>query len=110
MYTELHTHSHFSFLDGASPTRSLVERAACLGMKALAITDHDGLYNACVFTRTAKEAGIKPIIGAELTLEGENHLTLLVENARGYTNLSQLITKAHLAGSKGSPVLSETEL
>jgi len=110
MYTELHAHSNFSFLDGASPTRSLVERAACLGMEALAITDHDGLYNACVFTRTAKEAGIKPIIGAELTLEGEHHLTFLVENARGYTNLSQLITKAHLAGSKGSPVLSETEL
>jgi len=59
MYIELHTHSNFSFLDGASPTRSLIERAACLGMKALAITDHDGLYNACVFTRTAKEAGIK---------------------------------------------------
>jgi error-prone DNA polymerase len=110
MYTELHSHSNFSFLDGASPTRALVERAASLGMKALAITDHDGLYNACLFTRLAKEAGIKPIIGAELTLEGERHLTLIVENNRGYENLSHLITRGHLAGSKGKPVLSGTEL
>lgn len=110
MYTELHTHSNFSFLDGASPTHSLVKRAAFLGMEALAITDHDGLYNACIFSKAAKEAGIKPIIGAELTLEGEHHLTVLIENAKGYANLSQLITRAHLAGSKGNPVLSEGEL
>ncbi len=110
MYTELHAHSNFSFLDGASPTRALVERAASLGMDTLAITDHDGLYNACLFTRLAKEAGIKPIIGAELTLEGERHLTLLVENGRGYENLSHLITRGHLAGSKGKPVLSPADL
>ncbi len=106
MYTELHAHSNFSFLDGASPTHALVERAASLGMKALAITDHDGLYNACVFTRLAKQAGIKPIIGAELTCEGERHLTVLVENGKGYANLSSLITGGHLAGSKGRPLLS----
>jgi error-prone DNA polymerase len=110
MYTELHAHSNFSFLDGASSTRNLVERAASLGMDALAITDHDGLYNACVFSKTAKAAGIRPIIGAELTLEGDHHLTLLVENARGYASLSQLITRAQLAGSKGKPVLSEADL
>ena len=110
MYTELHAHSNFSFLDGASPTRSLVERAASLGMEALAMTDHDGLYNACIFSKAAKEAGIRPIIGAELTLEGEHHLTLLIENLKGYANLSQLITRAHLAGSKGNPVLSERDL
>jgi error-prone DNA polymerase len=110
MYTELHVHSNFSFLDGASPIRGLVERAASLGMKALAITDHDGLYNACAFTRLAQEAGIKPIIGAELTFEGERHLTFLVQNEKGYMNLSGLITRGHLAGSKGKPVLSEAEL
>jgi error-prone DNA polymerase len=110
MYAELHAHSNFSFLDGASSTRSLVERAVSLGMGALAITDHDGLYNACIFSKAAREAGIRPIIGAELTLEGDHHLTLLIENARGYANLSQLITRAHLAGSKGRPVLSEAEL
>ncbi|OPY01980.1 MAG: Error-prone DNA polymerase [Syntrophorhabdus sp. PtaB.Bin047] len=110
MYAELHAHSNFSFLDGASSTRSLVERAVSLGMGALAITDHDGLYNACIFSKAAREAGIRPIIGAELTLEGDHHLTLLIENTRGYANLSQLITRAHLAGSKGRPVLSEAEL
>ncbi len=110
MYTELHAHSNFSFLDGASSTRSLVERAVSLGMDALAITDHDGLYSACIFSKTAREAGIRPIIGAELTLEEDHHLTFLVENARGYANLSQLITRAQLAGSKGKPVLSEAEL
>jgi error-prone DNA polymerase len=110
VYTELHAHSNFSFLDGASPTHTLIERAAALDMKALAITDHDGLYNACVFTRLAKAAGIKPIIGAELTFVGDRHLTLLVENEKGYANLSGLITRGHLAGSKGKPVLSGTEL
>jgi error-prone DNA polymerase len=110
MYTELHTHSNFSFLDGASPISSLVERAVLLGMKAIAITDHDGLYNACNFTRIAKEAGIRPIIGAELTFDGGDHLTLLVENEKGYVNLSELITRGHMAGSKGVPVLSETDL
>ncbi|MHB8111432.1 MAG: DNA polymerase III subunit alpha [Syntrophorhabdaceae bacterium] len=110
MYTELHAHSNFSFLDGASPISSLVERAVLLGMKAIAITDHDGLYNACNFTRIAKEAGIRPIIGAELTFDGGDHLTLLVENDKGYVNLSELITRGHMAGSKGEPVLSETDL
>lgn len=110
MYIELHTHSNFSFLDGASRTEELIERAASLGMPALAITDHDGLYNACLFSQTAKRAGIKPIIGAEITLEGGHHLTFLVENREGYRNLSRLITKAHLAGSKGNPVLSYAAL
>lgn len=110
MYTELHAHSNFSFLDGASSTHNLIERAVSCGMKALAITDHDGFYNACVFMRLAKEAGIKPIIGVELTFEGKQHLTFLVENEKGYTNLSGLITRGHLAGPKGEPVLSGTEL
>ena len=70
MYIELHAHSNFSFLDGASRTEELVHQAASLGMPALAITDHDGLYNASAFFQAAKKAGIKPIIGAELTLEG----------------------------------------
>jgi error-prone DNA polymerase len=105
MYIELHAHSNFSLLDGASRTEELVERAASLGMPALAATDHNGLYNACLFSRKAKEAGIKPILGAELSLEGGSHITLLVENARGYANLSRLITKAQLSGSKGDPLI-----
>ncbi len=110
MYTELHAHSNFSFLDGASPMRKLVEQAASCGMTALALTDHDGLYNACVFTRLARQAGIRPIIGAELTFEGEKHLTFLVQNEKGYANLSGIITRGHLAGSKGKPVLSSDAL
>ena len=110
MYVELHTHSNFSFLDGASRTEELVHRAVSLGMPALAVTDHDGLYNASAFFRAAGKAGIKPIIGAELSLEGGHHLTLLVENDRGYANLSRLITKGHLAGSKGNPVLAVSEI
>ncbi|HEX2965235.1 MAG TPA: error-prone DNA polymerase [Syntrophorhabdaceae bacterium] len=110
MYIELHAHSNYSFLDGASTTKELVERAAALGMPALAMTDHDGLYNASAFFRIAKNAGIKPIIGAELTLENGNHLVLLVKDRKGYSNLSRLITKAHLAGSKGEPILAKTEL
>jgi error-prone DNA polymerase len=110
VYIELHAHSNFSFLDGASRTEELVHQAASLGMPALAVTDHDGLYNASAFFQAAKKAGIKPIIGAELTLEGDHHLTLLVENDKGYANLSRLITKAHLAGTKGNPVLATAEL
>ena len=110
MYIELHAHSNFSFLDGASRTEDLISRAASLGMSALAITDHNGLYSACVFSKAAKEAGIKPIIGAELSLEGGYHITLLAKDDKGYRNLSRLITKAHLAGSKGEPVLASSEL
>ncbi|HVN96454.1 MAG TPA: PHP domain-containing protein, partial [Syntrophorhabdaceae bacterium] len=110
LYIELHTHSNFSFLDGASRTEELIHRAASLGMPALAITDHDGLYNASAFYKAARKAGIKPIIGAELTLKEGFHLTLLVENHKGYSNLSRLISKAHLAGSKANPVLALSEL
>ena len=110
MYIELHAHSNFSLLDGASPTVELVDRAVALGMHALAITDHNGLYNACLFSTRAKEAGIKPIFGAEITFAGGHHLTFLVENAAGYANLSRLITRAQLYGSKGEPVLPLADL
>ena len=110
MYVELHCHSNFSLLDGASTVEQLVEAAHNAGMGGLALTDHNGLYAAPQFFRAAKEAGIKPVIGAELTLEGSFHVTLLVENSAGYTNLSRLITKAHLAGSKGDPRLTFADL
>ncbi len=110
MYCELHAHSNFSFLDGASRTEDLVERCASMGMPALAITDHNGLYSACLFSTKAREAGIKPILGAEVTLTGGYHLTLLTENAKGYANLSCLITKAQLSGTKGNPVLPYSAL
>ncbi len=70
MYIELHAHSGYSFLDGASHPEELVLRAAELGYPALALTDHDGLYGSMEFARAAKEAGIHPITGVELTVRG----------------------------------------
>ena len=96
MYIELHTHSYFSLLDGASSPEALLERALALGMPALALTDHDNLSGAVRFWRAARERDIHPIIGAEVTLEDERHLTLLAENQQGYANLSRLITLAYL--------------
>ena len=68
MFVHLHCHSAYSFLDGASPVQALVERAADLGMPALALTDHDNVAGAVEFDRAARAAGIKPIQGVELTL------------------------------------------
>jgi error-prone DNA polymerase len=94
-YVELHLHTAFSFLDGASLPEELVGRAADLGYQALAITDHDGLYGALEFARAARAANIAPITGAELTLTDGSHLTLLVETVAGYRNLCRLITAAY---------------
>jgi error-prone DNA polymerase len=95
-YVELHAHSAFSFLDGASQPEELALRASELGYPALALTDHDGLYGSLEFAHAAKALGVRPITGAELTLEGGSHVTLLVENRRGYSNLCRLLTRAHL--------------
>jgi error-prone DNA polymerase len=94
-YVELHLHTAFSFLDGASLPEELVGRAADLGYRALAITDHDGLHGAMEFARAARAAGIAPITGAELTLTDGSHLTFLAETVAGYSNLSRLITAAY---------------
>jgi len=106
-YIELHAHSYYSLLDGASSPKELVRRAAALGMPALALTDHDGLYGAVEFWRAAREAGVHPIIGAEVTLSDGAHLTLLTESPRGYSNLCRLISRAQLAGHKNNPVLAQ---
>ncbi|HEV2527393.1 MAG TPA: error-prone DNA polymerase [Thermomicrobiales bacterium] len=94
-YAELHLHTAFSFLDGASHPEEIVARAAELGYEYLAITDHDGLHGALEFSRACVERGIQPIVGAELTLTDGSHLTLLVESRTGYANLCRLITAAH---------------
>ncbi|HEY7294331.1 MAG TPA: PHP domain-containing protein, partial [Dehalococcoidia bacterium] len=91
-YVELHCHSCYSLREGASTPVELLEQAAKLGYKALALTDHDGLYGAMEFAREAKQRGIQPITGAEVTLQGGHHLTLLVESPRGYANLCRLIS------------------
>jgi error-prone DNA polymerase len=114
-YVELHTHSDHSLLDGVSSPEALVAQAAELGMPALALTDHDALYGAVRFTLAAQEAGIKPILGAEMTLagsefEGDDHLTLLVETAEGYANLCRLITLARRGQEKGIARLDKRDL
>src|SRR3989442_13139897 len=83
-YVELHAHSAYSFLDGASLPEELAARAAELGYEALALTDHDGVYGSLEFAHAAKAFGIRSITGAEVTLADRSHLTLLVENPQGY--------------------------
>ncbi len=102
-YVELHCHSAYSFLDGASQPEELAARAAELGYEALALTDHDGLYGSLEFAHAAKAFGVRAITGAEMTLDGGSHVTLLVESRRGYGNLCRLLTAAH-AGTRLFPV------
>ena len=94
-YVELHTHSAYSFLDGASQPEELAARAAELGYEALALTDHDGVYGSLEFAHAAKHFGVRPITGAEVTLADGSHVTLLVESESGYANLCRLLTAAH---------------
>jgi error-prone DNA polymerase len=115
-YAELHCHSNFSFLDGASHPEELVEEAARLGLDAIAITDHDGMYGVVRFAEAARELGVKTVFGAELSLgltapqsgipdpEGE-HLLVLARDPEGYRRLSRVISEAQIAGKeKGRPV------
>jgi len=115
-YVELHAHSAFSFLDGVSTPRELARAAAELGYPALALTDHDGVWGSMEFVGACKEleecgeAKIRAITGAEVTVRtpsprspaGYAHLTLLVEDARGYRNLCRLLTAAHAHTRDGS--------
>jgi len=110
MFVHLHVHSQFSFLDGVSSVEALVRQTALQGMPALAITDHNNLSGAVRFHKACREAGIKPIIGAEVTTESGHHLTLLAKSRRGYANLCQLLSKAHLSSKRGEPQTSEQML
>jgi error-prone DNA polymerase len=103
-YAELHCHSNFTFLDGAAHPETLARRAAELGYPALALTDRDGLYGAVRFWQAARDAGVRSIFGAEVTLEGGAHLTLLAATDEGYASLSRLLTKAREGRPKGEAV------
>src|SRR3954451_24357653 len=94
-YVELHLHSCYSFLDGASHPVEIAGEAARLGHTTLALTDHDGLHGAMEHAQACKALGIRPITGAEVTLDDGSHLTLLCEDATGYRNLCLLLTRAH---------------
>ncbi len=126
-YVELHCHSGYSFLDGASHPEELVHQAVELGYPALALTDHDGLYGSMAFAREAVEVGLQPITGVELTVRGcvapdpnrplppatsrpqeprdHGHVTLLAETPTGYANLCRLVTLAHRESPRGCPSL-----
>ncbi|GMU41046.1 MAG: error-prone DNA polymerase [Chloroflexota bacterium] len=97
-YVELHAHSNYSLLEGASSVDELLVAAHGQGHRALALTDHDGLYGAMEFARAAKEIGLRPVTGLELTLAEEDgsrhHVTLLAERREGYANLCRLSSEA----------------
>ncbi len=113
-YAELHAHSAYSFLDGASTPEELVEEASRLDLRAIALTDHDGLYGVVRFAEAAKELDMRTVFGAELSLSNTArtelpdppgpHLLVLARGPEGYRRLSRQLSAAHLAGGeKGKP-------
>jgi error-prone DNA polymerase len=120
VYIELHAASAFSFLQGASLPESLIERAATLGYPAMALLDADGVYGVPRFHKAATTAGMRALIGAELTIEGTGgqarttphrwRLPVLVSSAEGYRNLCRLVTQMKLRAAKGEGALQIEEL
>jgi error-prone DNA polymerase len=94
-YVELHCHSAFSFLDGASLPDELVPTALELGYRAMALTDHNTVSGSMEFAVSARALGLRPIHGAEIDLDDGRHLTLLVQDAAGWSNLCRILTHAH---------------
>lgn len=131
-YAELHAHSSFSFLDGASDPEQLVEEAVRLGLQSLALTDHDGMYGVARFAEAADAFGLPTVFGAELNLDipmpatqtersiaarvgiedpPGSHLLVLARNPAGYASLCRAISQAQLrGGAKGRPVYELDEL
>jgi error-prone DNA polymerase len=109
VYAELHCHSVFSLLDGASEPEALVARAKAIGMPALALTDHHDLGGVVRFAQAAVEVGVAGILGSEITVEvdgRQTHLVLLAESRVGYGNISSLVTRSRLDTPRGEPVVS----
>jgi error-prone DNA polymerase len=102
VFVELHAQSAFTFLEGAEQPETLVSEAARLGMPAIALVDRDGVYGAARFHRAAENAGVRAIIGSELTLADGARLPVLVEDRDGYRNLCRLITRLKLGAPKGA--------
>src|SRR5437899_5269011 len=109
-YCELHCCSAFSFLRGGSFPEQLAEVAAELEMPAIALVDRNGVYGAQRFSVAAREHGVRPIIGAELSMEHGAILPVLVQNRTGYKNLCELLTQAHLRSAKGECAVRWDEL
>src|SRR5215831_7096916 len=109
-YVELRASSAFSFLRGGSFPERLAEVAAELEMPAIALCDRNGVYGAQRFSVAAREHGVRPIVGCELSMEGFSILPVLVENRAGYKNLCELLTQAHLRSEKGKCEIKWDEL
>ncbi|WP_181273710.1 error-prone DNA polymerase [Brevibacterium oceani] len=120
-WAELHVHSQFSFLDGASDPEELVAAGAAAGLTSLALTDHNGLYGAVRFAHAAAEVGLPTVFGSELSvglaekIPGQTdpeatHLLVLARSVDGYHQLSRAITEANLRGEKNRPVFDLEEL
>ena len=110
-FVHLHCHSEYSLLDGLSRVDDLVNRAAELGQKAVALTDHGVMYGSMPFYQAAKKAGVKPIIGVETYMAARTmhdrdskldrdrcHMLLLAKNQTGYLNMLELATASQLEG------------
>jgi error-prone DNA polymerase len=110
VYAELHCHSAYSFLDGASPPDELLAEAHRLGYPAVALTDRNGVYGSLAFAHAAQPLGIQAITGAEVTLTDGSHVVVLAESARGYSNLCRLLTETHLGADRLDPRLPITAL
>lgn len=112
-YAELHCHSNFSFLDGSSHPEDLAHEADRLGLTALAITDHDGLYGIVRFAQAARPLGLPTVFGSEITVQhggSTRHLLVLADGPIGYARLSRALSLAQLAGSKGNLVCTIDDL
>src|SRR5256886_2833685 len=106
MFIELHAQSAFSFLEGAEHPEAFAAEAARLEMPAVALVDRDGVYGAPRLTRAAANAGVKPIVGSEITLADGSRLPLLVEDREGYQSRGRLITRMKLGAPKGAAALT----
>ena len=114
-FTHLHLHTDYSLLDGACDVEKLIAHVDKIGQKAVAITDHGNIYGAVHFFEAAKEKGIKPILGCELYICGNedhraapekdkyHHLLVLAENEEGYRNLVRITSEASLHGFYRKP-------
>jgi error-prone DNA polymerase len=115
-FVHLDVRSFFSLKEGAFAPEQLAEQAAGLGMSAVAMTDRDGLYGAARFVAACERVGVRPILGASLTVRapvpppGDAHVILLAQDATGYANLCRLVTDAHLLGERADPWVATEQI